>query len=61
MHLKPHRLLTSRAEKRSQQMRQLRSNTLVRWFWISDTDIRSKDMFGAVMLLFSISDIGLRQ
>jgi hypothetical protein len=31
-----------------------------RWFWISDTDIRSKDMFGAVMLLFSISDIGLK-
>ena len=31
-----------------------------RWFWISDTDIRSKDMFGAVMLLFSISDIGFK-
>ena len=31
-----------------------------RWFWISDTDIRSKDMFGTVMLLFSISDIGFK-
>ena len=31
-----------------------------RWFWISDTDIRSKDIFGTVMLLFSISDIGLK-
>ena len=31
-----------------------------RWFWISDTDIRSKDVFGAVMLLFSISDIGFK-
>ena len=31
-----------------------------RWFWISDMDIRSKDMFGAVMLLFSISDIGFK-
>jgi hypothetical protein len=30
------------------------------WFWISDTDIRSKDVFGAVMLLFSISDIGFK-
>jgi hypothetical protein len=29
-----------------------------RWFWIADTDIRSKNMFGSVMLLFSISDIG---
>jgi hypothetical protein len=31
-----------------------------RWFWIADTDIRSKDMFGTVMLLFSISDIGFK-
>jgi len=31
-----------------------------RWFWISDTDIRSKDMFGVVMLLFSISEIGFK-
>jgi hypothetical protein len=31
-----------------------------RWFWISDMDIRSKDVFGAVMLLFSISDIGFK-
>lgn len=28
------------------------------WFWIADTDIRSKSIFGAVMLLFSISDVG---
>jgi len=28
------------------------------WFWIADTDFRSKAMFGTVMLLFSISDIG---
>lgn len=31
-----------------------------RWFWIADTDIRSKSVFGAVMLLFSISDIGVK-
>lgn len=31
-----------------------------RWFWIPDTDIRSKNMFGSVMLLFSISDIGAK-
>jgi hypothetical protein len=31
-----------------------------RWFWISDNDIRSKTVFGAVMLLFSISDIGVK-
>jgi hypothetical protein len=60
MHLKPHQLWTSRAEKRSQQIRQLRSNTLVGGFGSSDTDIRSKDVFGAVMLLFSISDIGFK-
>ncbi len=30
------------------------------WFWIADTDIRSKNMFGSVMLLFSISDIGAK-
>ena len=31
-----------------------------RWFWISDTDIRSKSIFTSVMLLFSISDVGVR-
>ncbi|MBS0522141.1 MAG: hypothetical protein JSS04_00795 [Proteobacteria bacterium] len=31
-----------------------------RWFWIADTDFRSKSIFGAVMLLFSISDVGVR-
>jgi hypothetical protein len=31
-----------------------------RWFWIADTDIRSKSVFAAVMLLFSISDIGIK-
>jgi hypothetical protein len=31
-----------------------------RWFWIADTDIRSKYTFGFVMLLFSISDTGVR-
>ncbi|WP_428672856.1 hypothetical protein [Reyranella sp.] len=31
-----------------------------RWFWIADTDIRSKTMFSGVMLLFSISDVGVR-
>jgi len=31
-----------------------------RWFWIADTDFRSKSIFGAVMLLFSISDVGAR-
>jgi hypothetical protein len=31
-----------------------------RWFWIPDTDIRSKFTFGFVMLLFSISDTGVR-
>lgn len=30
------------------------------WFWIADTDIRSKTMFSGVMLLFSISDVGVR-
>jgi len=30
-----------------------------RWFWIADTDIQSKTVFGTVML-FSISDIGSR-
>jgi hypothetical protein len=29
------------------------------WFWIADTDIRSKYTFGMVMLLFSISDTGM--
>jgi hypothetical protein len=31
-----------------------------RWFWIADTDVRSKLIFGSVMLLFSISDVGVR-
>jgi hypothetical protein len=31
-----------------------------RWFWIADTDVRSKLVFGSVMLLFSISDVGVR-
>lgn len=31
-----------------------------RWFWIADTDVRSKSIFGVVMLLFSISDVGVR-
>jgi hypothetical protein len=30
------------------------------WFWIPDTDIRSKTIFTSVMLLFSISDVGVR-
>jgi hypothetical protein len=30
------------------------------WFWIADTDIRSKSIFSGVMLLFSISDVGVR-
>ena len=30
------------------------------WFWIADTDIRSKTLFTSVMLLFSISDVGVR-
>lgn len=31
-----------------------------RWFWIADTDVRSKLLFGSVMLLFSISDVGVK-
>jgi len=31
-----------------------------RWFWIGDEDIRSKSIFTSVMLLFSISDVGVR-
>jgi hypothetical protein len=31
-----------------------------RWFWIADTDIRSKTTFGVVMLLFSISETGVK-
>ena len=30
------------------------------WFWIADTDFRAKAMFGTVMLLFLISDIGVK-
>jgi len=32
-----------------------------RWFWIADTDIRSKSVFAAVMLLFNISNIGIKR
>jgi hypothetical protein len=31
-----------------------------RWFWIADTDFKSKITFAAVMLLFSISDKGAK-
>ena len=31
-----------------------------RWFWIADNDIQSKYTFGAIMLLFSIADTGVR-
>ncbi len=31
-----------------------------RWFWIADTDIRSKTTFGVLMLLFSISETGIK-
>ncbi len=31
-----------------------------RWFWIADTDIRSKSIFSSVIFLFSISDVGAR-
>ena len=31
-----------------------------RWFWIADTDIQSKYIFGIIMLLFSIADTGVR-
>lgn len=31
-----------------------------RWFWIADTDFQSKRVFSTVMLLFSISDIGMK-
>jgi hypothetical protein len=30
------------------------------WFWIPDTDIRSKSVFAALMLLFSISETGVK-
>jgi hypothetical protein len=30
------------------------------WFWIADNDVRSKSIFTGVMLLFSISDVGVR-
>ena len=30
-----------------------------RWFWIADNDVRSKSIFVAIMLLFSISDVGV--
>jgi hypothetical protein len=31
-----------------------------RWFWIANTDIRSKNVFAFVMFLFSIADTGLK-
>jgi hypothetical protein len=31
-----------------------------RWYWIADTDIQSKTTFGIVMLLFSISETGIK-
>jgi hypothetical protein len=31
-----------------------------RWFWIADADIRSKSMFGAIILLFSVADTGIK-
>jgi hypothetical protein len=31
-----------------------------RWFWISNTDLQSKQTFGIIMLLFSIADIGAK-
>jgi hypothetical protein len=31
-----------------------------RWFWIADTDIQSQARFGAVILLFSISETGVK-
>ena len=31
-----------------------------RWFWIADTDIQSKSTFAVVMLLFSISETGIK-
>jgi len=30
------------------------------WFWIPDTDFHSKAVFAAVMMLFSIADVGLK-
>jgi hypothetical protein len=30
------------------------------WFWIADTDFRSKALFAAVMMLFSIADVGVK-
>ena len=31
-----------------------------RWFWIADADIQSKYIFGIIMLLFSVSDTGVK-
>ena len=31
-----------------------------RWFWVADNDVRSKLIFGGVMLLFSISEVGVK-
>lgn len=31
-----------------------------RWYWIADTDLQSKTTFGFVMLLFSISETGIK-
>jgi len=31
-----------------------------RWFWIADNDVRSKLIFGSVMPLFSIAEVGVK-
>ncbi len=31
-----------------------------RWYWIANTDIQSKTTFGVLMLLFSISETGIK-
>jgi hypothetical protein len=31
-----------------------------RWFWIADVDFESKYTFGIIMLLFSITDTGVK-
>lgn len=31
-----------------------------RWFWVADNDVQSKSIFASIMLLFAISDVGVR-
>ncbi|MGH7122075.1 MAG: hypothetical protein ACREFP_24290 [Acetobacteraceae bacterium] len=31
-----------------------------RWFWIANSDIRSKSVFGVLILLFSIAETGVQ-